>query len=185
MDLHADQIQGFFNLPVDHLFASSIFMPYIESLHLENLVIASPDVGGAKRANTFAKYLKAPLVLCHKLRSKANVVAQMTIIGDVKDKDVVLIDDMVDTAGTICKAADLMKESGARSVRAVASHAIMSGPANERVMDSALDEIIFTNSIPFDTEKCPKATVLSVAKLFAETIKRIHNKESISSQYLV
>ena len=109
----------------------------------------------------------------------------MTIIGDVKDKDVVLIDDMVDTAGTICKAADLMKESGARSVRAVASHAIMSGPANERVMDSALDEIIFTNSIPFDTEKCPKATVLSVAKLFAETIKRIHNKESISSQYLV
>ncbi|MBQ1724985.1 MAG: ribose-phosphate pyrophosphokinase [Muribaculaceae bacterium] len=185
MDLHADQIQGFFNLPVDHLFASSIFMPYIESLHLENLVIASPDVGGAKRANTFAKYLKAPLVLCHKLRSKANVVAQMTIIGDVKEKDVVLIDDMVDTAGTICKAADLMKESGARSVRAVASHAIMSGPANERVMDSALDEIIFTNSIPFDTEKCPKATVLSVAKLFAETIKRIHNKESISSQYLV
>lgn len=185
MDLHADQIQGFFNLPVDHLFASSIFMPYIENLHLENLVIASPDVGGAKRANTFAKYLKAPLVLCHKLRSKANVVAQMTIIGDVKDKDVVLIDDMVDTAGTICKAADLMKESGARSVRAVASHAIMSGPANERVMDSALDEIIFTNSIPFDTEKCPKATVLSVAKLFAETIKRIHNKESISSQYLV
>lgn len=185
MDLHADQIQGFFNLPVDHLFASSIFIPYIESLHLENLVIASPDVGGAKRANTFAKYLKAPLVLCHKLRSKANVVAQMTIIGDVKDKDVVLIDDMVDTAGTICKAADLMKESGARSVRAVASHAIMSGPANERVMDSALDEIIFTNSIPFDTEKCPKATVLSVAKLFAETIKRIHNKESISSQYLV
>ena len=185
MDLHADQIQGFFNLPVDHLFASSIFMPYIESLHLENLVIASPDVGGAKRANTFAKYLKAPLVLCHKLRSKANVVAQMTIIGDVKDKDVVLIDDMVDTAGTICKAADLMKESGARSVRAVASHAIMSGPANERVMDSALDEIIFTNSIPFDTEKCPKATVLSVAKLFAETIKRIHNKESSSSQYLV
>lgn len=185
MDLHADQIQGFFNLPVDHLFASSIFIPYIESLHLENLVIASPDVGGAKRANTFARYLKAPLVLCHKLRSKANVVAQMTIIGDVKDKDVVLIDDMVDTAGTICKAADLMKESGARSVRAVASHAIMSGPANERVMDSALDEIIFTNSIPFDTEKCPKATVLSVAKLFAETIKRIHNKESISSQYLV
>ena len=185
MDLHADQIQGFFNLPVDHLFASSIFMPYIESLHLENLVIASPDVGGAKRANTFAKYLKAPLVLCHKLRSKANVVAQMTIIGDVKEKDVVLIDDKVDTAGTICKAADLMKESGARSVRAVASHAIMSGPANERVMDSALDEIIFTNSIPFDTEKCPKATVLSVAKLFAETIKRIHNKESISSQYLV
>ena len=185
MDLHADQIQGFFNLPVDHLFASSIFMPYIESLHLENLVIASPDVGGAKRANTFAKYLKAPLVLCHKLRSKANVVAQMTIIGDVKDKDVVLIDDMVDTAGTICKAADLMKESGARSVRAVASHAIMSGPANERVMDSALDEIIFTNSIPVDTEKCPKATVLSVAKLFAETIKRIHNKESSSSQYLV
>ena len=185
MDLHADQIQGFFNLPVDHLYGSSIFMPYIENLHLENLVIASPDVGGAKRANTFAKYFKVPLVLCHKLRSKANVVAQMTIIGDVTDKDVVIIDDMVDTAGTICKAANLMKEAGARSVRAVASHAIMSGPASERVMESELEEIIFTNSIPFDTERCPKATILSVAKLFAETIKRIHGNESISSQYLV
>lgn len=132
MDLHADQIQGFFNVPVDHLYASSVLMPYVQSLKLDNLVIASPDVGGAKRANNYAKYFDCPLVLCHKQRAKANVVANMTIIGDVKDKDVVLVDDMIDTAGTICKAANLMKEGGARSVRALASHAIMSGPADRK-----------------------------------------------------
>ncbi|MDE6556079.1 MAG: ribose-phosphate pyrophosphokinase [Duncaniella sp.] len=183
MDLHADQIQGFFDIPVDHLYASSVFIPYIQSLKLENLVIASPDVGGAKRANNYAKYLNVPLVLCHKQRAKANVVANMTVIGDVKDKDVVIVDDMVDTAGTITKAANLMMENGARSVRALCSHAIMSDPASERVENCALTEMIFTNSIPF-THKCSKATILSVARLFADTIRRVHTHESISSQYL-
>lgn len=184
MDLHADQIQGFFDIPVDHLYASSVFIPYIQSLKLENLVIASPDVGGAKRANSYAKYLNVPLVLCHKQRAKANVVAQMTVIGDVKDKDVIIIDDMVDTAGTITKAADLMKENGARSVRALCSHAIMSDPASERVDNCALTEMMFTNSIPFN-KNCKKATILSVARLFADTIRRVHTHESISSQYLI
>ncbi|MDE5744124.1 MAG: ribose-phosphate diphosphokinase, partial [Paramuribaculum sp.] len=183
MDLHADQIQGFFNVPVDHLYASSVFIPYIESLKLENMVIATPDVGGAKRANSYAKYLDVPLVLCHKQRAKANVVESMTVIGDVKDKNVILIDDMVDTAGTITKAADLMMANGAKSVRALASHAIMSDPASERVDNCAMTEMIFTNSIPFNKE-CKKATILSVAKLIADTIRRIHNHESISSQYI-
>lgn len=184
MDLHADQIQGFFDIPVDHLYASSVFIPYIQSLKLENLVIASPDVGGAKRANSYAKYLNVPLVLCHKQRAKANVVAQMTVIGDVKDKDVVLVDDMVDTAGTITKEADLMMSSGARSVRALCSHAIMSDPASERVDNCSLTEMMFTNSIPFN-KNCKKATILSVARLFADTIRRVHTHESISSQYLI
>ena len=184
MDLHADQIQGFFNIPVDHLYASSVFIPYIQSLKLKDLVIASPDVGGAKRANSYAKFLGAPLVLCHKQRAKANVVESMTIIGEVENKDVILIDDMVATAGTICKAANLMKENGARSVRALASHAIMSDPATERVTASSLEEMIFSNSIPY-TKGCEKVTIISIAAMFAETITRVHNNQSISSQYLV
>ena len=184
MDLHADQIQGFFNVPVDHLYASSCFIPYIQSLKLKDMVIASPDVGGAKRANSYAKYFNTPLVLCHKQRAKANVVENMTIIGDVKGKDVVLVDDMVDTAGTICRAANLMMENGAKSVRALASHAIMSDPASQRIMDSALNEMIFSDSIPF-TKNCPKATILSIAGLFADTINRVHENKSISSQYLI
>lgn len=184
MDLHADQIQGFFDVPVDHLYASSVFIPYIQSLNLENMVIATPDVGGAKRANNYAKYLNVPLVLCHKQRAKANVVATMTVIGDVKDKNVILVDDMVDTAGTITKAADLMMKEGAASVRALASHAIMSDPASERVDNCGLVEMIFTNSIPFHKE-CKKATILSVARLFADTIRRVHENQSISSQYLI
>lgn len=183
MDLHADQIQGFFDVPVDHLYASSIFIPYIESLHLKDLVMASPDVGGAKRANSYAKYFDVPLVLCHKQRAKANVVANMTVIGDVKDKNVILVDDMVDTAGTITKAADLLMSQGAKSVRALCSHAVMSDPATERVQNSELTEIIFTNSIPYERENS-KVTVLPVAKLFADTIRRIHNNQSISAQYL-
>lgn len=183
MDLHADQIQGFFNIPVDHLYASSVFVPYIQSLNLEDLVIATPDVGGAKRANSYAKYLGVPLVICHKMRAKANVVATMTIIGNVEDKDVIIVDDMVDTAGTITKAAELMKENGARSVRALASHAVMSDPATQRVSDSALTEMIFTNSIPY-TRDCSKCTILSVARLFADTIRRVQSNESISSQYV-
>ena len=184
MDLHADQIQGFFNVPVDHLYASSIFIPYIQSLNLKDLVIATPDVGGAKRANSYAKYLNVPLVLCHKQRAKANVVENMTVIGEVEGKDVILVDDMVDTAGTITKAADLMKSKGAKSVRALASHAIMSDPASERVDNCALTEIIFSNSIPFKKE-CKKATILTIAPLFADTIRRVHEYESISSQYLI
>lgn len=184
MDLHADQIQGFFNVPVDHLYASSVFIPYIKSLNLEDMVIATPDVGGAKRADTYAKYLDLPLVLCHKQRAKANVVAKMTVIGDVKDKNVILLDDMVDTAGTITKAADLMMENGAKSVRAFCSHAIMSDPASERVDNCKMTEMIFTNSIPFEKD-CKKATILSVARLFADTIRRVHENESISSQYLI
>ena len=184
MDLHADQIQGFFNIPVDHLYSSSVFIPYIQSLNLEEMVIASPDVGGAKRANNYAKYFDVPLVLCHKQRAKANVVANMTVIGDVKDKNVILVDDMVDTAGTITKAADLMMEFGAKSVRALCSHAIMSDPASERVDNCGMTEMIFTNSIPF-AKDCKKAHILSVAHLFADTIRRIHDNESNSSQYLI
>ncbi|MDE6300412.1 MAG: ribose-phosphate pyrophosphokinase [Muribaculaceae bacterium] len=183
MDLHADQIQGFFNVPVDHLYASSVFIPYIQSLGLEDIVIATPDVGGAKRANSYAKYLNVPLVLCHKQRAKANVVAQMTVIGDVEGKNVILVDDMVDTAGTITKAADLMMSKGAKSVRALASHAIMSDPASDNVQNCALTEMIFTNSIPYKGS-CDKVTVISVARLFADTIHRVHSHESISSQYL-
>lgn len=184
MDLHADQIQGFFNVPVDHLYASSVFIPYIQSLKLPDMVIATPDVGGAKRANNYAKYLDVPLVLCHKQRAKANVVAKMTVIGDVQDKNVILVDDMVDTAGTITKAANLMKEAGAKSVRALCSHAIMSDPATERVEECALEEMIFTNSIPYKKE-CSKCTIISVARLFADTIRRVHSYQSISSQYLI
>lgn len=176
--------QGFFNVPVDHLYASSVFIPYIQSLGLDNMVIATPDVGGAKRSNSYAKYLDLPLVLCHKQRAKANVVANMTVIGDVKDKNVILIDDMCDTAGTIVKAAQLMIDNGAKSVRALCSHAIMSDPATERVEESPLTEMIFTNSIPY-RKHCDKCTIISVAKLFADTIRRVHDNESISSQYLI
>lgn len=183
MDLHADQIQGFFNIPVDHLYASSVFIPYIQSLELEDMVMATPDVGGAKRANSYAKYLGVPLVLCHKQRAKANVVDTMTLIGDVKDKNVILLDDMVDTAGTLIKAAELMLSNGARTVRAIASHAIMSDPATQRVEDSGITEIIFTNSIPYNKD-CKKCTILSVARLFADTIRRVQTNESISSQYV-
>lgn len=184
MDLHADQIQGFFNVPVDHLYASNILLPYVQSLHLKDLVIASPDVGGSKRANTYAKYLACPLVLCNKTRARANVVESMQIIGDVKGKNVVIVDDMVDTAGTITKAANIMLEGGAKSVRACASHCVMSGPASERVQNSALEEIVFTDSIPY-TQRCSKVKQLSVARLFAETIRRVVDNKSISSQYLV
>lgn len=185
MDLHADQIQGFFNVPVDHLYASGVILPYLQSLHLEDLVIASPDVGGSKRANTYAKYLGCPLVLCNKTRARANVVATMQIIGDVEGKNVVIVDDMVDTAGTITKAADIMKAAGAKTVRACASHCVMSGPATERVQASALEEILFTDSIPYDSKRCAKVKQISVADMFAETIRRVINNESISDQYIV
>ena len=184
MDLHADQIQGFFNIPVDHLYASAVFLPYIESLKLKDLVIATPDVGGSKRASTFSKYLGVPLVLCNKSREKANEVASMQIIGDVTDKNVVLVDDIVDTAGTITKAANIMLDAGAKSVRAIASHCVMSDPASFRVQESSLTENVFTDSIPY-SKKCAKVKQLSIADMFAETIKRVVNNESISSQYII
>ena len=184
MDLHADQEQGFFDVPVDHLYASTIMLPYIKSLNLENLCIATPDVGGSKRASTYAKYLDCPLVLCNKTRKKANEVDTMQIIGEVKGMDVILVDDIVDTAGTITKAADLMKQNGAKSVRAIASHCVMSGPASERIQKSALEEMVFTDSIPYDNQ-CSKVKQLTVADMFAETIRRVEENKSISSQYLI
>lgn len=185
MDLHADQIQGFFDIPVDHLYGSTIFFPYIKSLKLKDLVIASPDVGGSKRAGTYSKYLDVPMVLCHKTREKANVVGEMRIIGDVEGKNVIIMDDMADTAGTLCKAANLMLENGAKSVRAIVTHGVMSGNACENIMNSALEEIVFSDSIPFDTTRCPKVKVLSIAEMFADTILRIQAHQSISEQYLV
>ena len=184
MDLHADQIQGFFNVPVDHLYASTIFLPHIKSLGLEDLVVATPDVGGSKRASSYAKYLDCPLVLCNKTRERANVVATMQIIGDVEGKDVIIVDDMVDTAGTITKAADIMKEAGAASVRAIASHCVMSGPASDRVEKSLLEEMLFTDSIPYNNA-CAKVKQLTVADMFAEAIRRVMNNQSISDQYLI
>jgi ribose-phosphate pyrophosphokinase len=184
MDLHADQIQGFFDVPVDHLYASGVILPYLQNLQLKDIVIASPDVGGSKRANSYAKYLGCPLVLCNKTRARANVVDTIQIIGDVKDKNVIIIDDMVDTAGTITKAADIMKEAGAASVRACASHCVMSGPASERIQESALEEMIFTDSIPY-SKRCDKVKQLSVADMFAETIRRVVENKSISDQYLL
>ena len=184
MDLHADQIQGFFNVPVDHLYASTLFIPYLRSLNLDNMVIAAPDVGGSKRAHSYSKFLDVPMVICHKSRERANVIAEMRVIGDVKGKNVILIDDMVDTAGTLTKAADLMMENGALSVRAVATHPVMSGLACKRVEESALKELIMTDSIPFEKE-CSKVTILSIADLFADTIERVFDHRSISSQFLI
>lgn len=184
MDLHADQIQGFFDVPVDHLYASGVLLPYLQSLRLDDMVIASPDVGGSKRANTYAKYLGCPLVLCNKTRARANVVESMQIIGDVKGKNVVIVDDIVDTAGTITKAADIMTAAGAKSVRACASHCVMSGNANDNVQNSTLEEIVFTDSIPY-SNRCAKVKQISVADMFAETIRRVVYNQSISSQYLV
>lgn len=185
MDLHADQIQGFFNIPVDHLYGSTVFVPYVKSLNLENLVIASPDVGGTKRAGSYAKHLDAPMVLGHKTREKANVVGEMTIIGDVKDKNVVIVDDMADTAGTLCKAANLIMENGAASVRAIVTHGVMSGKAIDNVMNSGLTEIAFTDSIPFDCSRCAKVKILTIADMFADTIQRVQEHKSISEQYLM
>ena len=177
-------VAGISRMITMHLYASSVLLPYIQSLNLENLVIATPDVGGTKRASTYSKFLNCPLVLCNKSRRKANEVASMEIIGDVTDANVVLVDDMVDTAGTITKAADLMKSKGARTVRAIASHCVMSGPASERVQNSALEELVFTDSIPYNNA-CSKVKELSIADLIANTIRCVLNNESISKQYLI
>lgn len=181
MDLHSDQIQGFVDLPVDHMYASSIFVPHLKELDLPNLVIATPDTGGTKRAAAYANFLNSDLVICFKQRSKANVVDSMTIIGDVEGKDVVIVDDIIDTAGTICKAADMMMKKGAKSVRAVCTHPIFSGKAYEKIEASALKEVIVSDTLP--TKKHDKITVMSTADLFADVISRVHNHQSISTHF--
>ncbi len=184
MDLHADQIHRFFEKPVDHLYASTIFLPYLKSLKLDNLTIASPDMGGSKRAYAYSKALSSDVVICYKQREKANVISHMELIGDVKGKNVVLVDDMVDTAGTLTKAADLMIERGALSVRAICTHPIMSGSAFERLENSKLQELIVTDSIPLGQES-PKLKVLTCATLFADVMTSVHENESISSKFLM
>ncbi len=184
MDLHADQIQGFFEKPVDHMFASTIFLPYLESLNLENLTIASPDMGGSKRAYAYSKFLSSDVVICYKQRTKANVIEYMELIGDVTNKNVVLVDDMVDTAGTLTRAADLMIERGAISVRAIATHALLSGNAYERIENSKLAELIVTDSIPLK-QQSDKIRVISCADLFADVMHRVHHNTSISSKFLM
>ena len=182
MDLHADQIQGFFDVPVDALYASGIFVPYIQSLNIEDLSIAAPDMGGAKRANAYAKHLHTPIIISHKERAKANVVGKMTAIGEVEGRNILIVDDMIDTAGTICMAADMLMSRGAKSVRAAITHPVLSGPAYERINDSALEEVIVTDTIPLNPDKdLHKFTVLSVADLFADVIERVHNYKEISS----
>lgn len=183
MDLHAGQIQGFFDIPVDHLDGSAIFVPYIRSLNLENLIFASPDVGGTARTRTFAKHFEADMVVCDKHRKRANEIASMQVIGDVEGKDVILVDDLVDTAGTICKAANLLKEKGANSVRAVCTHPILSGKAYDNIEASELQEMITTDTIQLK-QKSEKITVLTVADLFAQAIRNVHENESISALFL-
>lgn len=184
MDLHADQIQGFFEKPVDHLFASTIFLPYLKSLNVDNLTIASPDMGGSKRAYAYSKALESDVVICYKQRAKANVISHMELIGDVTGKNVVLVDDMVDTAGTLTKAADLMIERGALSVRAICTHPILSGSAYVRLENSKLEELIVTDSIPLKQESS-KIRVLSCADLFAEVMQNVHYNKSISSKFIM
>ncbi|HYW96225.1 MAG TPA: ribose-phosphate pyrophosphokinase [Bacteroidales bacterium] len=183
MDMHADQLQGFFDVPVDHLYASSIFVPYIKSLELENLAIAAPDMGGTKRANAYSRFLGSQMVICYKVRKKPNVVEEIRAIGDIEGKNVFIVDDMIDTAGTITLAAEMMKNEGALSVRAVATHPVLSGPAYERIEQSFLDEVIVTDSIPIK-DHSGKIKVLSIADLFADVINRVYNYQSISSHFI-
>lgn len=184
MDLHADQIQGFFEKPVDHLYASTIFVPYVKSLNLDNLCIASPDMGGSKRAYAYSKHLDSDVVICYKQRKKANVIEKMELIGEVEGKNVILVDDMVDTAGTLVKAAELMKQKGALSVRAIASHALLSGGAYERIENSHLEELIVTDSIPLK-QQSDKIRVLSCAELFADVMRSVQLNEAISTIFLM
>ncbi len=186
VDLHADQIQGFFDIPVDHLYGANVLADYVSSLNLKKLIVASPDIGGSKRANVFAKKLHdildkdVPMVICYKSRPQFNQVGEIRVLGDIYGKDVVLVDDIVDTAGTLCMAAKVMKDGGAKSVRAVATHGIMSGEACQRIMDSELEELVFTDTIPFDTARCPKVKIVSMAGPFAGTIRAIQEHRSIS-----
>lgn len=186
-DLHADQIQGFFDFPVDHIYASAVFLPYLRDLNIENLAIAAPDMGGAKRANAYARYLECPVIICHKSRERANVVGSITAIGDVKDKNVIIVDDMIDTAGTLTKAANVLVEMGAKSVRACATHAVFSGAAYDRIKDSALQEVIVSDTIPLDEDPAKdksKITVLSMSDTFANIINKVYNYEPISPDFI-
>ena len=184
-DLHADQIQGFFDLPVDHIYASKVFIPYLKSLNLEELAIAAPDMGGAKRANAYAKELACPVIICHKTRERANVIGSMTAIGDVESKNIVIVDDMIDTAGTLTKAAELLMEKGAASVRACATHAVLSGPAYDRINASPLKEVYVTDTIPLrgDADKS-KIKVVSMTSTFASIIHKVYNYEPISTEFI-
>jgi ribose-phosphate pyrophosphokinase len=184
MDLHADQIQGFFNVPVDHLYGSTIFVPYIKSLALENLVIAAPDMGGTKRANAYSRFLNCEMVICYKVRKKANVVEEIKVIGEIKDKNIVIVDDMIDTAGTVCLASKLMMEEGARSVRVVCSHPVLSGPAYERIEKSDITEVVVTDTIPLRGHS-DKIKVLTIADLFADVIHKVYKYKSITENFLL
>ena len=186
-DLHADQIQGFFDFPVDHIYASAVFLPYLKSLNIENLAIAAPDMGGAKRANAYARYLECPVIICHKSREKANVVGSITAIGEVAGKNVVIVDDMIDTAGTLAKAANVLKEMGALSVRACATHPVFSGPAYDRIAESELEEVIVADTIPLSDDPAKdksKITVLSMTQMFADIINKVYNYETISTSFI-
>lgn len=185
MDLHADQIQGFFNVPVDHIYASTIFVPYIKNLNLDDLVIASPDMGGSKRAKAYSHFLNCEMAISHKSREKVNQVDEITIIGKIKGKNVVIVDDMIDTAGTISKAADIMMEKGAKSVRVVATHPVFSGQAYEKIEKSAIIEVVTTNSIPVDLTRSTKIKVISIGPLFADVISKVYNFKSISGSFIV
>ena len=183
MDLHADQIQGFFNVPVDHIYGSALFVPYIKSLNLENLAIAAPDMGGTKRANAYARFLNCEMVICYKLRKKANVVEEIRVIGEVKGKNIVIVDDMIDTAGTICLAAKLMKDEGAQSVRVVGTHAVFSGPSYERIDKSPITEVCVTDTIPLKNHS-DKIRIISIADLFADVIHKVYKYKSISTSFI-
>lgn len=184
-DLHADQIQGFFDLPVDHIYASKVFIPYLKSLNIENLAIAAPDMGGAKRANAYAKELACPVIICHKSRERANVVASITAIGEVEGKNIVIVDDLIDTAGTLVKAAEVLMEKGAASVRACATHAVLSGPAYDRINNSCLKEVFVTDTIPIKSGvDSKKIRVVSMAETFASIIRKVYNYEPISTEFI-
>ena len=186
-DLHADQIQGFFDFPVDHIYASAVFLPYLKAMNIENLAIAAPDMGGAKRANAYARYLECPVIICHKSREKANVVGSITAIGDVKGKNVIIVDDMIDTAGTLAKAANVLRDMGALSVRACATHPVLSGPAYERIAESALEEVIVSDTIPLNPDPAKdksKITVLTMTNIFASIIDKVYNYEPISTSFI-
>lgn len=186
-DLHADQIQGFFDFPVDHIYASTVFLPYLKAKNIENLAIAAHDMGGAKRANAYARYLQCPVIICHKSREKANVVGSITAIGDIEGKNVVIVDDIIDTAGTLAKAANVLKDMGAASVRACATHAVFSGPAYERIAESALEEVLVSDTIPLSQDPSKdksKITVLTMTDIFADIINKVYNYEEISSSFI-
>ena len=184
-DLHAGQIQGFFDIPVDHVYASKVFIPYIRNRKFKNLAIAAPDMGGAKRANVYARELMCPVIICHKTRERANVVGSITAIGEIEGKDIIIVDDMIDTAGTLCKAAEVLKSRGANSVRACATHGMLSGEAVRRIHDSAMEEVFITDTIPHpELANDPKIRIISMTEVFASIIHKVYNYEAISPDFV-